>query len=68
MRCLHCKDDPVVIADGVSISFSHSKVMGLRPPTIYDKEKDLVRITMNSQNVRSTCFEGDRENSKMRWN
>jgi hypothetical protein len=61
MRCLHCKDEPaVVIADGVSISFSHSKVLELRPPTICDKEKDLVRIT-NSPNARSMCFEGDRE-------
>ena len=60
MKCLHCKDEPpIVIADGVSISFSNRKVMGLKPPTLCDKEKNLVRLSRNS--LQSMCFEGDRQ-------
>jgi len=62
MRCLHCKDEaPVVIADGVLISFSQSKVVGLRPPTLYNKEKDLVRVTNSWNGPGSVCFEGDHQ-------
>jgi len=60
MRCLHCKDEPsVVIADGVSISFSNTKVLGLKPPTICDKEKELVKINAPRNQSRTTCFEGE---------
>ena len=57
MECPQCGPNPtVVIADGMSVSFSKNKVIGLKPPTVSDK--NLAHVRLPSQSVRTTCFTG----------
>lgn len=57
MQCSLCgQNPPVVIADGVSISFPKDKVSGLRPPTSRDPSVALVRT--RKQHTRQTCYLG----------
>jgi hypothetical protein len=57
MQCSRCgPNPPIVIADGVSISFPKHKVSGLRPPTWRDSSVALVRT--RKQHTRQTCYLG----------
>jgi len=46
----------VKVADGISVSFSKNKVIGLKPPTVSDK--NLAHVQLPSQSVHTTCFTG----------
>jgi len=57
MECPQCgPNPPIVIADGVSISFPKHRLESLKPPTISDKSKSHVRLPR--QSTKSTCFIG----------
>ena len=57
MECLQCgPNPPVVIADGISVSFLKHRIDSLMPPTLSDKSKALIRIPHNS--TKATCFIG----------
>jgi hypothetical protein len=57
MQCLQCgPNPPIVIADGIAVSFPKHRVESLRPPTLTDKSKALIRIPRNA--TRATCFIG----------
>ena len=57
MQCSQCGEDPaIVIADGISVSFSWHRVESLRPPTVSDKLKALARLPW--QGTKATCFIG----------
>jgi hypothetical protein len=67
MRCSLCGPDPqVVIADGVSISFSSHRVESLRPPTIDHREQAWIRLRKTA--TRSTCFTGSVQLRKATYN
>jgi len=57
MQCLQCgPDPPIVIADGIAVSFPKHRVENLRPPTLSDKSKGHVRLPRDA--TRATCFIG----------
>jgi hypothetical protein len=62
MQCSLCGPHPkVVIADGISVSFpSHHRTVGLRPPTVSDKNHAWIRLRKSA--TRSTSFIGPKQN------
>jgi len=57
MQCLQCGPNPrIVIADGIAVSFPKHRIHSLRPPTLSDRSKALVRIPPHA--TRATCFIG----------
>lgn len=57
MECVQCgPNPPIVVADGISVSFPKHRVESLKPPTVTDRSKACVRLPR--QSTKSTCFIG----------
>lgn len=57
MECIQCgPDPPVVIADGISVSFPKHRIESLCPPTVSNKLKAMARIPR--QTTKATCYTG----------